>query len=222
MIDEPGRPSPAGDVRASDAEREAAVEQLRVATTEGRLTFTELTERTEAAYTATTRGELARITADLPAAAASAAPVPAAPGTDREWVVAIMGDTRRQGRWRVERPLAALAIMGDVVLDLRGAEVPQGHVAIAATAVMGDVKVHVPDGVDVQLSGIAVMGDKVVKVREAPPGHKIPAVVVTATAVMGDVKVIGDSYADPARRTLRGWLRRDHHPRVSSSTTVRE
>jgi hypothetical protein len=31
--------------------------------------------------------------------------------------------------------------MGDVVLDLRGAEVPQGDVDITATAVMGDVKI---------------------------------------------------------------------------------
>jgi hypothetical protein len=89
---------------------------------------------------------------------------------------------------RVERPLAALAVIGDVVLDLRGAEVPQGQVFISATAVMGDVKVHVPDGVDVRLSGIAVMGDKVVKVREAAPGQKVPTVVVKATAVMGDVR----------------------------------
>ena len=99
------------------------------------------------------------------------------------------------------------------MLDLRCAEVPQGQVFISATAVMGDVKVHVRDGVDVQLSGIAVMGDKVVKVREASPGQKVPTVVVKATAVMGDVKVIGDSYAEPARHALRGWLRRDDHHR---------
>ena len=96
--------------------------------------------------------------------------VPARPParTDREWVVAVVGDSKRQGRWRVERPLAAVAVMGDVVLDLRGAEVPQGAVDVIATAVMGDVGIYVPDGVDVQLSGIAVMGDKRVTVREAP------------------------------------------------------
>jgi len=65
--------------------------------------------------------------------------------------------------------------------------------------------------VDVQLSGIAVLGDKVVKVREAPPGQQVPTVVVKATAVMGDVRVIGDSSAEPARRGLRAWLRRDDH-----------
>jgi hypothetical protein len=55
MSDEPGQRD-APKVRASDAEREATVERLREATAEGRLTFGELTERTGAAYTATTRG----------------------------------------------------------------------------------------------------------------------------------------------------------------------
>jgi Domain of unknown function (DUF1707)/Cell wall-active antibiotics response 4TMS YvqF len=214
MTDEPGPLDPTGKVRASDAEREAVVELLREATAEGRLTLSELTERTEAAYTATTRGELAPITADLPAVSSTpAAPMRASARADREWVVAVMGDSKRQGRWRVERPLAAVAVMGDVVLDLRGAEVPHGDVDITATAVMGDVKVYVPDGVDVELSGIAVMGDKNVMVREAPASQPSPRVVVRATVVMGDVKVIGDSYADQARRTLRGWLTRDDRDR---------
>jgi Domain of unknown function (DUF1707)/Cell wall-active antibiotics response 4TMS YvqF len=213
MTDEPGPPDATGRVRASDAEREAVVERLRVAATEGRLTLSELTERTEAAYTATTRGELVPITADLPAAPASWAPVRQPGPSDREWVVAVMGDSRRQGRWRVERPLAAVAVMGDVVLDLRGAEVPRGEVDITATTVMGDVKIYVPDGVDVELSGIAVMGDKKVMVREAPAGQTAPRVVVRATVIMGDVKVIGDSYAEPVRRTLRAWLTRDDRHR---------
>ncbi|HEV2930552.1 MAG TPA: DUF1707 domain-containing protein [Propionibacteriaceae bacterium] len=214
MSDESGQLSPSGKVRASDAEREAVVERLRVATVEGRLTLGELTERTEAAYTATTRGDLVPITADLPEVYGfPAAATPSTARDDREWVVAVMGDSKRQGRWRVERPLAALAVMGDVVLDLRGAEVPQGNVDITATAVLGDVKIYVPDGVDVQLSGIAVMGDKKVKVREAPAGQTAPKVVVRATAIMGDVKVLGDSYAEPARRTVRAWLTRDDRDR---------
>jgi hypothetical protein len=214
MTDEPGQLNLSGEVRASDAEREAAVERLRVATVEGRLTLTELTERTEAAYTATTRGDLVSITADLPEVSGPpAVPTPSTARDDREWVVAVMGDSKRQGRWRVERPLAAVAVMGDVVLDLRGAEVPQGEVAITATAVMGDVKIYVPDGVDVQLSGIAVLGDKTVEVREAPAGQTAPKVVVRATVIMGDVKVIGDSYVEPVRRTLRAWLTRDDRDR---------
>jgi len=44
---------------------------------------------------------------------------------------------------------------------------------------------------------------------EVPHGN----VDITATAVMGDVKVIGDSYAEPARRTLRAWITRDDRDR---------
>lgn len=57
------------------------------------------------------------------------------------------------------------------------------------------------------------MGDKKVQVREAPAGQAAPRVVVRATVVMGDVKVLGDSSAELARRTLRAWLTGDDRDR---------
>ncbi len=54
------------DIRASDAERAAAVELLQKAAGEGRITMTEFEERTQAAFAARTRGELDVLTADLP------------------------------------------------------------------------------------------------------------------------------------------------------------
>lgn len=53
-------------VRASDAEREAVVGELRAHAAAGRLTVEELGERVAAALTAQTRGDLSRLTADLP------------------------------------------------------------------------------------------------------------------------------------------------------------
>jgi hypothetical protein len=201
-------------MRASDAEREAAVERLRVASVEGRLTLGELTERTEAAYTAVTQAELAVVTSDLPLAGQAPMPAPAyasaqAPaeqqGRTRRWFVAVMGDSKRRGKWRIDKPLGAVAVMGDVVLDLRQAEVRSGVVDIVATAVMGDVKIIVPDGVDVDLEGIAIMGDKKVQVIEAPPGMNVPLIRVKAYAIMGDVKVIGDSRAEPVKKAWAAW-----------------
>ena len=214
MTDEPGEPNPSGEVRASDAEREAVVERLRVATVEGRLTLGELTERTEAAYPATTRSELVPITADLPAVSDSPA-TPARPTGrgDREWVVAVMGDSKRQGRWRVERSLAALAIMGDVMLDLRGAEVPQGEVDITATARHGRHQDLCP-----RRRGRAAERDRGDGRQEGPgagstgrPGS--PQGGGQGQVVMGDVKVLGDSSAELARRTLRAWLTGDDRDR---------
>ena len=53
-------------VRASDADRERIVEQLRRHAAEGRLTMDEFEERMSAAYEARTYGALAELTRDLP------------------------------------------------------------------------------------------------------------------------------------------------------------
>lgn len=53
--------------RASDAEREQAVDLLSIAFSEGRLDSGEHAERLNAAYAARTRRQLQRLTADLPA-----------------------------------------------------------------------------------------------------------------------------------------------------------
>jgi Domain of unknown function (DUF1707) len=53
-------------LRASDAERERAVETLRRHHADGRLTTDELEERTERAYAATTLGDLDQLFRDLP------------------------------------------------------------------------------------------------------------------------------------------------------------
>ena len=75
--------------RASDADRDTAVDILCAAAADGRLTMTELDERVGSALTARTLTQLARLIADLigPQAAVSPGPppVPAAP-RDR-WAV---------------------------------------------------------------------------------------------------------------------------------------
>lgn len=190
-------------IRASDAEREAAVERLRIASVEGRLTFEELTERTEAAYTAVSRGDLEHITADLPGLGAPGANP--APVQVKRRFSAVMGDCKERIVGRIEGPLEAVSVMGDVELDLRGAQVPTGEVHISATAVMGDVKIIVPDGVSVELTGHNFLGDRRVSVRGPHPGARVPVVRVTATVVMGDIKIIDDEHHTPARRGITEW-----------------
>jgi len=64
-------------MRAASADRERAVDVLKAGFTEGRLTQDEYNERISQAYAARTYGELAAITADLPAGALPAVfPVP--------------------------------------------------------------------------------------------------------------------------------------------------
>jgi hypothetical protein len=74
------------DLRIGHAEREAAAASLREHYAQGRLTLEEFNERIDATFKAVTQGQLNRITADLPHAAAPSAPLPVTtvPGGGRD------------------------------------------------------------------------------------------------------------------------------------------
>jgi Domain of unknown function (DUF1707) len=63
-VTEPVRPE---DMRISDAERTEVQDRLRLAHDVGRLDLGEFDERVKSVWAARTRGELSRVTADLPA-----------------------------------------------------------------------------------------------------------------------------------------------------------
>jgi hypothetical protein len=184
---------PAGDpIRASDAERESAIDVLRDASAEGRLTFEELADRIEAAATATTRGDLQRLTADLPV---GAHPVPRTPGAAGSGAVlapvtdsSVFGDVRRSGPWRVPDSSRFSTLFGDIELDLREAVVGQARVEIDAGTVFGDVTLLVPEGVVVEVRTKTFFGDTRQKAGlQGPPGATV--VILTGGTWFGDVRV---------------------------------
>ena len=96
--------SPAtGSVRASDEDRDRVVAALKEHCAAGRLTLDELPGRVERAYAATTVGELAELTGDLPGR--SRRPREAAPAGEggRPWVPGILPFSETI---EFERPLA--------------------------------------------------------------------------------------------------------------------
>jgi Domain of unknown function (DUF1707)/Cell wall-active antibiotics response 4TMS YvqF len=176
-------------VRASDAERDHAADLLRRHAAAGRLTLEELAQRVEAAYSATTRDELAALTRDLPLEPVETRPQPRSRGRPTRWSVAVMSGITRRGRWRLAPSSRAVAVMGGVELDLREAEIDGPEVVIDAIAVMGSVVVLVPDAVDVELSGFALMGGKEFKPGPLAPPPGAPFVRVRGFALMGSVDV---------------------------------
>jgi hypothetical protein len=101
-----------------------------------------------------------------------------------------MSSTVKRGHWLLHSSSHALAVMGEVTLDLRGAEVGALHSHISAVAVMGSVKVIVPEGINVEVDGLAVMGNKSVRGGADHPLPGAPTVAITAVAVMGEVTVV--------------------------------
>lgn len=71
----------------------------------------------------------------------------------RQWFVAPLSSEERKGRWRLRRRSGAFALLGGVVLDLRGALLEAGEVDLVAWAVLGSVTVVVPEGIPVESMG---------------------------------------------------------------------
>lgn len=140
--------------RASDQDREEALQRLQTAFAEGRLDDAEFDQRMRAALVAKTRPDLERLSADLPDAAPRAArnaPVPAG-----KYAVAIKSSVRRGGRWRVSGVFNVLVFKGLGWIDLRAAELTEPVTTIRAIAFKSDLDILVAPGVRVEVDGFGV------------------------------------------------------------------
>lgn len=204
-------PAEPGDslVRASDADRDRVVEALAAASAEGRLTLEEYSERSDAALVARTLGDLAGLTADLPAASLPAVPNGDAAAVPEE-ITAVLGNESRKGPWVVPPRMNVRSVLGDCHLEMQKAIIGQHVTTIDATVRFGSVTIFVPDGIDVRMSGRAVLGAKSSELRGEPkPGA--PVIVVRCNVFCGAVTV---------RRP--DWLMRRREERLAAKENLRE
>ena len=189
-------PEARAELRASDQDRDEALQLLAGAAGDGRLTLEEYSERADAALSARTRGELARVTGDLQGAPAPApAPTPAEAPHE---MTAILSNQTRTGRWRVPSHLKARSVLGDCHIELQDAVLTSPVTTIEARTTLGSVTIIVPDGVEVRLSGSVILGSHSSQVSGDPlPGA--PVIDVRARAVLGSVTI------QPAK--LTHWIR---------------
>lgn len=183
-------------MRASDRDRDDALDLLSTAAADGRLTLEEYSARAEAALSARVLSELSDLTGDLGRALEQLAKGP-------ERLTAIFGNESRKGHWRVPEHLAARSLCGDCHIELQDAVLTSQVTTIEAHATLGAVTIFVPDGIEVRLSGTALLGAKSSTVRAAPlPGA--PVIDVRATAVLGNVTVCSPKPTSRIRDALMG------------------
>jgi hypothetical protein len=166
-------------MRASDADRDLAIEILATASAEGRLSAEEYSERSDAALAARTHGDLARLTDDLPAVPAAATPATGSPGrvaARPETITAVLGNESRKGHWVVPPHLTVRSVLGDCHLEMQDATIDQQVTTVDVTARFGAVTIFVPDGTDVRLTGRAVFSAKSSDLPSPRPGA--PTLVV--------------------------------------------
>jgi len=167
----------------SQSDREAVVDALQRAAGDGRLPLSEFSGRVGTALTAETRDQLEAATAGLEVAP------PVGSVRTVSSVLAVFGNRRQIGRWRLPGTLRARALLGDIYIDLREVIVSDEVVEISAITLLGNLCVDVPEGVEVELTGFDVLGDR--ELRLAPVARRAgtPLIRVRAYGLLGDVHV---------------------------------
>jgi len=189
-----------GELRASHADRDTVVEQLRVAAGDGRLTPEELDERLGVALTARTFGELAALTADLPEAGRPATTAPAQ-AKDLVRFDQRGSNTTRSGRWVVPASIEARVIGGNVTLDFTQAVITYPTLPLEAEVRGGNLILVVRPGIAVDADELTVIGGNV-RFRK---GTDKPAPDVLRVELSGRVKG-GNVVVRLPRRTFWQWL----------------
>jgi hypothetical protein len=184
-------------LRASDADRERAVELLRDHAAAGRLTLEEFTERMANAYSALTNEELAELTRDLPTAESRAV----SRRTPTRWLVSMFASTKRDGRIRVRRRVRCVTMLGNIDLDLRQATLEGDVITIVAIGILGTIDVYVPEGVEVDFHGAAIGGHKRAHGSDPPPRAGTPLVRIFAISVFAGI----DVWRVPIEWAQRTW-----------------
>jgi hypothetical protein len=180
--------SDAPALRASDAERERAVERLRAASAAGRLTLEELSERVAAAYDARTHDEREQLVRDLPDATEPGTAVTARRRATRI-LFSLFGSTEREGRIRVRRRVTCLTAFGNIDLDLRRATLEGDVITIVAIGAFAALDVYVPEGVEVDFRGVAVFGHARARGNDPPPRAGAPLIRVFAFSLWAGLDV---------------------------------
>lgn len=180
------------ELRASDEDRERAVEVLRVAAGDGRLTASELDQRLEMALTARTIGELVALTADLPEVTATAV---------AKEVVRLDfhgGSTRRRGRWSVPRRMEIRASGGSVKLDFTEAVITSPTLDIQADVRGGRLVLVTRPGIEVDVDDMAVHGGRVRLRPERVPDEPVRLIIKLSGEAHG-----GEVIVRPRRKLWR-------------------
>jgi hypothetical protein len=172
-------------VRASDAEREAAITRLQKALGEGRIDLDEFGQRASATYAAKTTAELDRVLFDLPVDAPRPPEIVGTRGPEE--VGLVFGDVVLSGG--TTAPRRASTVFGDITIDLRGMRTDADRVDLELSTVFGDIEVIVSEGVDAQLHGRTVFGDRKVDLAPVRRLEGTPLIVVRGRTIFGDLRL---------------------------------
>jgi hypothetical protein len=205
-----GEVSPAGqpsesrpELRASHADRDRVVEELRVAAGDGRLTAEELDDRLEAALTARTYQELAVLTVDLPQAGTRAGQ---AQPKDVIRMVHRGGNASQSGRWVVPKRIDVQVVGGNAKFDFTEAVISERTLTVNANLRGGNLIIIARPGVVVETTELVMTGGNIHNSNPWPDAPTALTIEIAGELRGGNLKV------RKPRRTFLQWLFRRAGP----------
>ncbi|WP_342373413.1 DUF1707 domain-containing protein [Propioniciclava soli] len=205
-----------GAIRIGHAEREQAVETLREAAADGRLTLEELDGRIEGALAARTRDDLRPLLADLlpptdvelvvNTAALQARQRAGEPGwawQDPLVLTARWDDVVRAGPWEVPPFLELHPVASNVKLNFVDARLTSEIVDVVVHGGAGDAILIVPDGWGADVSRVEKGLGTIKSVVDTRPVGREPLLVVRGKGALGTIKVRHPNRFDDWQRQRR-------------------
>ncbi len=188
--------------------RETTIDQLSESFARDELSLDEFEQRVDRAYAAANPEEVQALVSDLrvrpqrveamsnaQAVAPETAIVPMlARGKlgrkiDRRLGLAIFGNVERRGRFTLAADSEALAVFGNVELDLREAIIPEGVTELHVRAIFGNVEIIVPPTISVDCHGFGIFGNFEGLQRVPAADDGTPVLRITGKAIFGNVEI---------------------------------
>lgn len=182
------------------AAREHTIQRLSEAFAGDVLTLEAFENRVDQAFACRTRSDfealvrdlgptleqraLMRVEADL-----APSPEPSAQPNIQRVALSVLGNVERRGRFVLPRLGRALAVLGNVELDLREIAFPAGVTELRVSAVLGNVEIVVPPNLAVETDGSGILGSFATVSRMPLEAGDEPVLRIRGNAVLGNVEI---------------------------------
>ena len=136
------------------------------------------------------------------------ASVPAGRVKEKDRSIAVLSETKRQGRWIPAQENQVVAVLGSALVDLREALLGPGETVFKCVTFLGSIEVIAPEGMYVECTGHAVLGS-FERYENSPTSMNpdAPVVRIEGISVLGSVEVhyrrVGETKRDAKRRRRR-------------------
>ena len=105
-------------------------------------------------------------------------------------MLAVLGRSRRTGRWTVASRSSVLALLGSCHLDMTHSSIDGDQFKMKVTVLLGSTTFVLPPGAVVKPSGMSLLAGSTVDVPEQEDDAGLPILEIEWTAILGRLRIV--------------------------------